>query len=139
MSGLLLFHGALVLLVGLMAGAPYGQAIAGGEPARRAEAWRAAHTGLIGTGLMTLVFGLMLRAWNVRGVLADGAAASAIVSAWAFSAAMILAAASGQRGLSAGGPLVNRLVFAGYVVGVLGSLGAAVGFVMLAWIYRTAV
>ncbi|HZR36726.1 MAG TPA: hypothetical protein VFA75_15260 [Nevskia sp.] len=136
MSGLLLFHGALVLLAGLLAGAPYGRAIAAGAPARRAEAWRAAHAGLIGTGLITLVFGLMLRAWRAQGTLIDMAAASAIASAWAFSAAMVLAAASGQRGLSAGGPLANRLVFAGYVVGVLGSLGAAAGFAVLAWNYR---
>ncbi len=137
MSGLLLFHGALVLLVGLLAGAPYGQAIATGAPARRAEAWRAAHAGLIGTGLITMVFGLMLRAWQAQGALVNAVAASAIVSAWAFSVAMILAAASGQRGLSAGGPPANRLVFAGYAVGVLGSLGAAAGFVALAWIHRS--
>jgi hypothetical protein len=137
MNGLLLFHGALVLLVGLLAGAPYGRAIAGGAPLRRVEAWRAAHTGLIGTGLMTLVFGLMLRAWNAQGAVADAVALSAIVSAWAFAVAMILAAASGQRGLGASGPVANRLVFAGYAVGVLGSLGAAAGFVVLAWAYRS--
>lgn len=137
MSGLLLFHGAVVLLIGLLAGAPYGRALASGAAARRAEAWRAAHTGLIGTGLMTLVFGLMLRAWRAEGGLADAAAVAAIVSAWAFGAAMILAAASGQRGLGAGGPWANRLVFGGYVVGVLGSLTAACGVVALAWAYRS--
>jgi len=138
MSGLLLFHGALVLLLGLLAGAPYGRAIAGGASVRRTEAWRAAHSGLIGTGLMTLVFGLMLRGWRAEGALVEVAALSAIASAWAFSVAMTLAAASGQRGLSAGGTMVNRLVFGGYVVGVLGSLGAATGFVLLAWMHRGA-
>ena len=136
MGGPLLFHGAVVLLVGLLAGAPYGRAIASGAPLRRAEAWRAAHTGLIGTGVMTIVFGLMLRQWHAEGALPQALAVIAIVAAYAFSAAMILAAASGQRGLSAAAPLANRLVFAGYVVGVLGSLGAAAGFVLLAWQYR---
>ena len=136
MSGLQ-FHGAVVLLIGLLAGAPYGRAIASGASPRRAEAWRAAHSGLIGAGVMTLVFGLMLRQWHAEGAPADAAAVTAIVAAYAFSAAMILAAATGQRGLSAAGPLANRLVFAGYVFGVLGSLSAAAGFVLLAWQYRS--
>ena len=136
MSGLLLFHGAVVLLIGLLAGAPYGRALASGAALPRAEAWRAAHTGLVGTGVMTLVFGLMLRQWHAEGAAANAAAVIAIVAAYAFSAAMILAAVSGQRGLSAAGPLANRLVFAGYVLGVLGSLTAAAGFVLLAWQYR---
>ena len=135
MSGLLLFHGAVVLLIGLLAGAPYGRAIASGAALPRAEAWRAAHSGLIGTGVMTLVFGLMLRQWRAEGAMANAAAVTAIVAAYAFSAAMILAAATGQRGLSVAGPLANRLVFAGYLVGVLGSLSAAAGFVLLAWQY----
>ena len=137
MSGLLQFHGAVVLLIGLLSGAPFGRAIASGAPSRRAEAWRAAHAGLIGTGMMTLVFGLMLRQWHAGGAPANAAAVTAIIAAYAFSAAMILAAVSGQRGLSTAGPLTNRLVFAGYVLGVLGSLSAAAGFVLLAWQYRS--
>jgi hypothetical protein len=137
MSGLLLFHGAVVPLFGLLAGAPYGRAIASGAALPRTEAWRAAHSGLIGTGVMTLVFGLMLHQWHAGGAAANAAVVTAIVAAYAFSAAMILAAASGQRGLNAAGPLANRLVFAGYLVGVLGSLSAAAGFVLLAWHYRS--
>lgn len=135
MGGALIFHGAMVLLIGLLAGAPYGRAIAREAATRRIEAWRVAHSGLIGTGVMTLVFGLALRGWSAAGALADATAAAAVVAAYAFSIAMIVAALSGQRGLNMRRPAANRIVFTGYAVGVLGSLAAASGFVLLAWIY----
>ncbi len=51
----ILFHGLVVLLVGLLCGVPYGQAIthAWGEEAVRA--WRLAHFGLVVTGIWLMV------------------------------------------------------------------------------------
>ena len=51
----ILFHGLVVLLVGLLCGVPYGQAIthAWGEEAVRA--WRLAHCGLVVTGIWLMV------------------------------------------------------------------------------------
>ena len=51
----ILFHGLVVLLVGLLCGVPYGQAIthAWGEEAVRA--WRFAHFGLVVAGIWLMV------------------------------------------------------------------------------------
>ncbi len=42
----LLFHGAIILLLGLLAGGPYGKAILKKEPDSLIFAWRVAHSAL---------------------------------------------------------------------------------------------
>ena len=52
----LLLHGTIVLVVGLLAGVPYGRAITAGSSEERIRAWRVAHTGLTsGGGVMIAV------------------------------------------------------------------------------------
>ena len=59
---------------------------------------------------------------------------SLIVSSYAFCFSLPLAATVGHRGLAYGGPLSAKLVFAGNLVGALGSALAAVGFLYAAYL-----
>ena len=62
----MIFHGAVFLLVGLFAGIPYGRSIVRGADPARVGLWRAAHTGLIGTGVLTIVLALALQGWSAN-------------------------------------------------------------------------
>ena len=95
----LLFHGSIVLLVGLLSGVPMGQAITGGWGEEVVRAWRVAHVGLAAGGLMLIALapaaGLLTLGprgarWFVAAVLA--AAYGAVV-------ALPLGAITGVRGL----------------------------------------
>lgn len=56
-------------------------------------------------------------------------AVSLIVSSYAFCVSLPLAAITGHRGLSSGGPLAAKAVYAGNMVGAVFSVIGAVGFV----------
>lgn len=130
----LVFHGAIVLLVGLLCGAPYGRAIRQGSPASVASAWRLAHGSLpMGAALMLGVGGI-LTGLTVAEWLRWTIAIALIVSSYAFCVSLPLAATVGHRGLSPAGPRLAKLVFAGNAVGALGSLIAAIALLFSGWI-----
>src|SRR5229473_1739381 len=53
----LIFHGAVVLLVGLLCGAPMGRSIVRGRPESVVRAWRVAHSSLVLGGVLLLALG----------------------------------------------------------------------------------
>ncbi|MGH0035747.1 MAG: hypothetical protein ACQGVK_12045 [Myxococcota bacterium] len=123
----LVFHGVLVIVIGLLAGFPYAFVISG-DLAGEVRAWRMAHlegvlNGLVmigiaaSGGLMTLSAGQAR--WIHLGLLAAG---------YGNVAASIIGASFGVRGLQPTGPAANWVVFLLFtiaIVGVLGSLGLA--------------
>ena len=122
----LVLHGAVVLLLGLLFGAPYAKAIKRNAPAQIIHSWRVAHQSLpIGATLMFAVAAVM-------GSLQVGAAVkwllagSLIVSSYAFCISTPLAAVTGDRGLESGSKGLARLVYLGNMVGAATSLMAAV-------------
>lgn len=121
----LALHGAVLLLIGLLCGAPYAWAIKAERPAQTIHAWRVAHASLpIGATLMLAVAALLPLLHAAPG-LALAIAAALIVSGYAFAFALPLGASRGHRGLAAGGPLLAQLVYAGNLIGALASLLAA--------------
>jgi hypothetical protein len=130
----LAFHGAVVLLVGLLCGIPYGRAITRGAPAHTAAAWRLAHGSLpMGAALMLAVCA-MLSDLSVSDPVRWTIAVALILSSYAFCISLPLGAMAGHRGLSPGGPFTARIVFAGNSLGALGSLVAAIALVYAGWI-----
>jgi hypothetical protein len=125
----LAFHGAIVLLIGLLCGAPYARAIRRGAPAHIVHSWRVAHASLpIGATLMFAVAALLSSfavapsvKWLVAGAL--------VVSSYAFCLSLPLAATVGHRGLSATGPTSAKLVYTGNMIGSGASLVAALALV----------
>ena len=122
----LAFHGAIVLLFGLLLGAPYARAIKRGDAAHVVNSWRVAHLSLpIGAVLMLSVAALLpalAASLPVQWVIA----AALIISAYGFCLATPLAAITGQRGLDASGSGLGKWVYIGNMVGAVSSIVAAI-------------
>jgi hypothetical protein len=130
----LVFHGSIVLLFGLLCGAPYGRAINRNAPAHIVHAWRVAHASLpIGAILMFAVAAL-LSSFAVAASVKWFIAITLVVSAYAFCFSLPLAAMVGHRGLSSTGPFAAKLVFAGNVVGSMASLAASAALVYAGYV-----
>jgi hypothetical protein len=121
----LVFHASLVLLIGLLFGAPYARSIKRNDPPHIVNAWRVAHLSIpIGATLMFAVAALLpfykvgdLTKWLIVGSL--------IVSSYSFGISLPIAAVTGHRGLSSDGKGWARLVYAGNLTGAVTSLIAA--------------
>lgn len=129
----LVFHGTIILLIGLLCGAPYGRSINGSTASRIVHSWRVAHLSLpIGAILMFAVaplLGTFAVGGEIRRLIAD----LLIVSGYSFAVALPLAAMVGERGLSPRGPLVAKVVFSGNILGVVTSLLASLALIYAAF------
>ena len=118
----ILFHGLIVLLIGLLCGVPYGRAIthAWGEEAVRA--WRFAHFGLVLAGIWLMVVAgvSQLLLLSTRGITI--LLYSVVVSGYGFTIALVVAALGGVRGLEPTGPIVSVVAFLANSVAALASL-----------------
>ena len=130
----LVFHGAVVLLFGLLLGAPYARAIKRDAAAHIVNSWRIAHLSLpVGATLMLAVAALLpllAVAAQVKWIIA----LALIVSAYGFCVSTPLAAITGQRGLSSGGVGLGKLVYLGNLVGAWGSVVAAAALLYAAFV-----
>lgn len=131
----LVFHGAIVLLFGLLLGAPYAKAIKREAAAHIVNSWRVAHLSLpIGATLMLATAAVLpwltVPAWMLWLI-----AVALIVSAYGFCVSTPLAAISGQRGLSSEGTAGwGTLVYLGNMVGAVASIVAAVALLIAAFL-----
>ena len=129
----MIFHGTVVLLVGLIAGFPFLRGIVTRAEPHRVDAWRAAHTGLCSTGVMTIAMGVAIALWAADGLATTLASWGIVIGGYGIAIAMTLAAASGSRGLVGGGSVSNRVVYVAYMTGVPATLLGAFAFLWLAW------
>jgi hypothetical protein len=114
----LIFHGAVVIILGLLAGFPYALVLQGqmaGEP----RAWSMAHLEGVLNGLLCLgaagAFGkLALSAGQMRVMTW-----SFILMAYGNVVAAVIGAVTGQRGLEFGGPTSNMVVFTLFMIAVV--------------------
>lgn len=128
----LLFHGSIVLLVGLLCGVPYGLAITRAWGEERVRAWRLAHGSLsLGATTMIAVAAIfsVLRVeppwhWAIAGAF--------IASGYGFCFALVLEPLVGQRGLAWSKHVANNAVFVGNVVGAISSLLGALALALAA-------
>ena len=126
---LLLLSGSLVLLIGLLAGYPYGKAITKQAAEPIVRAWRLAHSSLALGATTSLATGAVLPWLHAGGWERPVIAWSFVLSGLAFSIAVPYGAWKGNRGLVAEGPFDNWVVYGGNVVGALSSLVGAVALV----------
>ena len=126
----LLAHGSIVLLVGLLSGAGFSEAITGTQGADAERAWRVAHSGLTLGGAMFIAIAMA----QPTLVLSERAASfltwSLVASGYGFAVALPLGAVLGLRGLEPAGPASNFVIFIGNTIGALGSL---VGGFLFSW------
>ncbi len=127
----LLFHGAIVLLFGLLLGAPYAKAIKANAPAHIVNSWRVAHSSLPMGGMMMIVFAVAMPMLAVGAALKWLIALSPIISAYGFCVALPLAAIKGERGLQRGVGW-GQIVYMGNRVGAAGSVVSSALFLYAA-------
>lgn len=130
----LVFHAAVVLIIGLLCGMPYGRAINRKASEQIVHAWRVAHLALpIGAILMLAIAGVLtplaVTDWMKRII-----ALSLIFSSYAFCFSLLLAPLVGHRGLSSKGPFAAKLVFLGNTLGAGSSMFAAVALLYAAYV-----
>jgi len=116
-------HGAIVLVVSIVAGLLLHKTIR--LDASDGAAWHLAHAGGSGRGVLLLALAGVLRWVALPGWQLSTFVWLMLFFVWTSVAAMIIAAASGERGLRWRGSPLNRLVFALYVVGAVAVFPAA--------------
>ncbi len=121
----IVLHGVIVIALGLLAGIPYASAIASGQ-AEPLRAWRMAHLEGVLNGLVAIALaaagGVLVLNPRQQRLLA----VSVVGMAYGNVVASILGAATGNRGLSPGGPPVNTAVYLLFVASILGIVVALV-------------
>ena len=130
----LMFHGSIVLLYGLLCGAPYARAINRSAPAHVVHSWRVAHASLPMGATLMLVVAASLPVLPDIAALQWTIALALIASSYAFVVALTLAPIVGHRGLSSQGPVAAKLVFVGNFLGALASVVAAVALVLASFL-----
>jgi hypothetical protein len=119
---LLVFNGLLVLLVGLLAGAPFGAALVNGWGDEAVRAWKLAHLEGLQNGILLLALAAASR-WISLAPRAERVVVwGAVLAAWGNAFGAVLGALSGARGLAPQGPLANWLVFVAFMFGMWGVL-----------------
>lgn len=121
----LIFHGALVLLIALLYGAPYAKAIKSAATPQVVNSWRVAHQSLCLGAILMLSVAAILPYLSAPLTLKWLIVAALIVSSYAFTVATPLAAITQDRGLVPGSQGWARLVYWGNLIGAWASLVAA--------------
>jgi hypothetical protein len=129
----LLFHGAVILLIALLAGIPYAKSILKKEADNIIFAWRVAHSALtMGAILMfslVPILSLLEASVSVKRIIA----LLFIISAYSFSFALYLGPITGYRGLENDEPFLAKLVYFGNYLGVITSLLGALILLYASW------
>jgi|GEM_PF-624661 len=120
----LAFHGAIVLLIGLLCGGPYGRAVNRGAAPHVIHSWRVAHASLPMGAILMFTIAALLSSFAVASSVKWSIAVALIVSSYAFWFSLPLAAVVGHRGLSSEGPASAKLVYLGNMLGALSGSNA---------------
>ncbi len=123
----MLFHGVVVIVLGLLAGIPFAFVISG-DLAGSVRAWRMAHLEGVLNGRMVMAAAALGGVMTLSARQQRWLAGSLIVAAYGNVVASIVGASFGVRGLTPTLPLSNLLVFLLFtlaIVGVFPGLGLA--------------
>lgn len=86
----MLFHGAIVLFVGLLFGLPFGVAVTARWGDEAVHAWRVAHVGMVAVGILLVAIGAALRHLVLGQRQAAWLVWSLVASAYAFTLPVLL-------------------------------------------------
>ena len=125
-----LLHGAIVLLVGLLCGAPMGSAIARNKPEPIVRGWRVAHSSLVAGGILLLAIAGVVSRLALPPSALIVLVVSFVVGSYAFCISLPLGAHIGVRGITRDGSLLGALVYATNILGVVALL---LGGILLVW------
>jgi hypothetical protein len=126
MASALVFHGLLLVLLGMLVGFPFQQAIVSGAGPEAQRAWRVAHTSLVLGGVLYLALAAVAHHLILPRRAALFVVASLLFAAYAFAIGFVVGPAVGARGLEPVGPALHVAIFAVFAVGLLLALAAVV-------------
>lgn len=124
----LVFHGAVVVMLGLLAGFPHAFVLTG-QLAGEERAWRMAHLEGLLNGMLTMLAGAVGSALVLTPSQERWLLWSLVAAAYGNVVASVVGASFGVRGLALAGPPANvvmNLLFWVAIVGVLVGIGVIV-------------
>ena len=121
-AAMLVLHGVIVIVLGLLVGFPYASAINEGWGAEAERAWRTAHLEGVLNGMLVVVLGAATPLLRFSGGEELWFRLGALTTGYGNVLAATLAATTRVRGLAPGGPLANWTVYALFTVAVIGVL-----------------
>jgi hypothetical protein len=124
---LMIAHGALVFLIGMAAGFPFGFAIlaeaapdaAAWQPPGDVRGWRMAHLEGVLNGLTLIAVAAVADKLRLSATLCAVVAWGLIITSWGNMIASIIGPVFGGRGLEFGGGVSNSLMFVLFMIAVL--------------------
>ena len=116
---LIAFHGVLLVVLGMLVGLPFANAITAHSGPEVERAWRVAHTSLVTAGTLYVAIAAVAHYLVLPRQAAAFATWSFVLSAYAFAFAFVVGPAIGARGLEPAGPPLNLLIFALFVASLL--------------------
>jgi predicted cobalt transporter CbtA len=124
----LAFHGAAVILLGLLAGFPYAMVVTG-DLAGSERAWRMAHMEGVTNGLLIFAVAALLPALGLGDRGRRALVACVLFTAYANTVAAVIGASTGHRGLAFGDGAANTLVFLLFTAAIV-TIFAVVGLML---------
>jgi hypothetical protein len=126
----LVLHGSVILLAGLLCGAPLGSAVVRRKSEEAVRAWRVAHSSLVMGGVLLLALSSVVARLHLSAFTLALLVWAFVASSYVFAVVLPTAAYFGHRGLSSTPPPMNRVLYFGNIVGAAGML---VGTIVLLW------
>jgi hypothetical protein len=126
------FHAAVIILLGMIAGIPFGAYIVEGAAEDVVRGWRTAHLLGLLNGLFMIAVASMWARIGLSARLTSALWWCLVLGGYANTIAPLLAAIAGHRGLEPAGPGMNWVIFGMYQIafllfpaGVLFAIGLA--------------
>jgi hypothetical protein len=116
---LLIFHGALLILAGMLAGIPFTNAITDGWGPEAVRAWRVVHTSLLMGGVLFFALGPAVPYLALGEPALRLLVFLLVATTYVFTAGLVVGATIGERGLEPGSSLASALIFAALAASVL--------------------
>jgi hypothetical protein len=120
------FHGAVILLGGMLAGFPLAVAIARNYGAQDVHAWAVTHTSLVGAGILLIAIGAAMRQLALTDRQSRLLPHALLFSVYALCVGLVVSAITGHRGMAPDGSTLNLALCMTNVAGVVGALFAGV-------------
>jgi hypothetical protein len=121
-SKYLIFHGAIIILIGLFSGLIYWQTIIRDKRPEVIRGWRIAHVFLVIEGIFIVIVGLIIQHLVLSSIAVRLLIWTIASSGYGFAWAFVGGAWRGYRGLTPKPYGFNTILFIGHFIGVAGSL-----------------
>jgi hypothetical protein len=131
---LIAFHGVLLVVLGMLTGLPFANAITADAGVEVERAWRVAHTSLVTAGTLYVAVAAITQYLILSRQGAAFVTWSFVLSAYAFAFAFVVGPIVGARGLDPSGPSLNVMIFVLLHVSLLAFLASVTIVLWSLWV-----